>query len=206
MQQPPAGLKSLFPRRTAVLGATALVVAAVLVSAVVRRSLSPRNGGELRPELAELVTAVGQRRTFEPRVTGGFAYGGVTSATLTRSGTPADDQPPLELRGAALRLESRARRAANPLAANAFGIAQLLTGQSERAVATLEGAVRLAPKDPRLLSDMAAAYLVRSRDANQFEDVARAVGFAQQATEANPQLAGGAIQPCALARGLVASP
>ena len=189
MQQPPAGLKSPFLRRPTVLGAAALMVAAILVSAVLRRSVPSRNDGEHRPELAELVTAVGQRRIFEPRITGGFAYAGLTPATPTRSGKSADDQLPLELRGAALRLESRARRAADPLAANAFGIAQLLSGQSERAVSTLERAVTLAPKDSRVLSDMAAAYLVRSRDANQFEDVARAVGFAQKATEAGPQLA-----------------
>jgi tetratricopeptide (TPR) repeat protein len=95
---------------------------------------------------------------------------------------------PLEVRATIIGLERRAS-GGKPLALNAFGIAQLLTGESEKAVATLERAVRLGPKDPRLLSDMAAAYLVRSLDADRFEDAARAVGFAQRATDANPQLA-----------------
>jgi tetratricopeptide (TPR) repeat protein len=56
-------------------------------------------------------------------------------------------------------------------------------------VSTLERAMRLAPRDARLSSDLAAGYLVRARETNQIEDVARAVGYAKQATNLDPRLA-----------------
>ena len=93
------------------------------------------------------------------------------------------------MRVAEIALEKRARASTDPFARNAFGIAQLMTGKTSEAVTTLEEAIRLGPRDARLSSDMAAGYLVRARQANQIEDVARAVGFAKVATDADPQLA-----------------
>jgi CHAT domain-containing protein/tetratricopeptide (TPR) repeat protein len=183
-----SALRGLIRTRSVLAGATVVIAAGVLLYAVSGRSPSPHRGAS-RPDLQELVVAVGQRRTFEPRVTGNFAYGTLVASAPARSAGPSPDAAPLELRVAAIALEKRARTSADPLALNAFGIAQLVTGQTAGAVSTLEEAIRLAPKDARLSSDMAAGYLVRARETDRIDDVARAVGFAEQATELDPKLA-----------------
>jgi hypothetical protein len=113
------------------LGAAALIAAGGLLYAAVSRFAS--TPGEVRPELRQLVTAVGQRRTFQPRLTGGFEYSQVVATPPTRSARSADAGLSLEVRAAAIELEKRA--GTQPSSMNAFGIAQLVTGQSERAVA-----------------------------------------------------------------------
>jgi CHAT domain-containing protein/tetratricopeptide (TPR) repeat protein len=175
--------------RTLIGLAASIVVAAGLWFAVgpARQSTSDRWSSQ-RPELAELVSAVGSRRTFEPRLTGGFAYAPLATTDPLRSGEARPVALPLEIRAAAITLEKRAA-SADPLALGAFGSAQLATARSGQAVTTFEAAVSLRPKDPRLLSDTAAAYLVRARDTDQIADVARAVGFAQRAALVDPHLA-----------------
>jgi CHAT domain-containing protein len=187
VQQP--SLRALLHQKSVLTGATVLVAAGILIYAVLFRKSPGARAGHHRSELQDLVAAVGPRRTFEPRVTGNFAYGELTVPAVTRSADRAKDDAPLPLRVAAIELEKRARGSADPAALNAFGIAQLMSGDTARAVSTLEEASRLAPKDARLSSDLAAGYLVRAHEANQIEDVARAVGFAHRATEADPRLA-----------------
>ena len=187
MQQLPLRAWALLRKRSVLAGVAALIAAGILLYAAPIRSPLYR-AGPPRPELQELVAATGERRTFEPRVTGNFKYGKLTD-TATRSGEPAREDAPLNIRVAEIALEKRASASTDPAALNAFAIAQLITGQTTRAVATLESAVRLAPRDARLSSDMAAGYLVRARQTNQIEDVARAVGFAKGATDADPKLA-----------------
>jgi CHAT domain-containing protein/tetratricopeptide (TPR) repeat protein len=174
--------------RSVLAGATVVLAAGILLYAVSGRSPSRHRDGAYRSDLQELVAAAGQRRTFEPRVTGNFAYGTLAAAAPTRSAASSPDDTPLELRVAAIALEKRARASPDPLALNAFGIAQLVTGQTATAVSTLEEAIRLAPKDARLSSDLAAGYLVRARESSRIEDVARAVGLAEQATKLDPRL------------------
>jgi CHAT domain-containing protein len=186
---PQSALRGLLRMRSVLAGATVVLAAGILLYAVSGRSPSRHRDGTYRSDLQELVAAAGQRRTFEPRVTGNFAYGTLVAAAPTRSAASSPDDSPLVLRAAAIALEKRARASAEPLALNAFGIAQLVTGQTAGAVATLEEAIRLAPKDARLSSDLAAGYLVRGRESSRIEDVARAVGLAEQATELDPRLA-----------------
>ena len=182
---------TIFPsRRTLLRIAVALTAAAGLFFTVApfRDGILPGTGA-VRRDLAELVAAVGPRRTFEPRLTGGFKYGGLLPDEATRSGEPTDADLPIDLRSAAVALEKRAQGTSDPVAIGAFGTAQLLIGRSEKAVSTFEAAIRLSPNDPRLLSDLAAAYLVRSRDRNEVQDVAWAVGYARQAADADRSLA-----------------
>lgn len=186
---PQSALPGLLRMRSVLAGTVVVLVAGILLYAVSARSPSRHQAGAARPDLQELVAAAGPRRTFEPRVTGGFAYADLTAAAPTRSAEPSSSDAPLELRVAAIALEKRAHASADPLALNAFGIAQLVTGQTAGAVSALEEAIRLAPKDARLSSDLAAGYLVRARESSRIEDAARAVGFAEQATELDPRLA-----------------
>lgn len=141
-----------------------------------------------RSDVAELVAAVGTERHFEPRLTGGFAYAVVTPPPTVRSGEASEDRVPADVRIASLKLEQRLK--ANRTAANlrAYAAAQLVVGRSDKAVSSLEEAARMTPRDSRLQSDLAAAYLVRFTDKNNLEDVTRAVGAATEATEGDPKL------------------
>jgi CHAT domain-containing protein len=181
-------------QRAAVTG-VALVVATGVLGYALRdqwvppSAFSPARTGFHRPELRDLATAVGGRRPFEPRLTGNFAHADYAADAPTRSAAPAATDAPLDLRIAAIALEKRAQESTDAFSVNAFGIAQLFTGRTAPAVATLERAMRLAPRDARLSSDVAAGYLVRARETNQIEDVARAVGHAKQAADLDPRLA-----------------
>ena len=142
----------------------------------------------VRSEVAALVAAVGQSRPFEPRLTGGFRYGEPRGQDSRRSGSLSAEDLPLDLRSAAIAIEKRAQGSSDPLALGAFAKAQLVTGRADKAVSTLMDAIRRAPHDSGLLSDLAAAYLVRSRDTNDASDAARAVGYARQAVDTDGAL------------------
>ena len=122
-------------------------------------------------------------------MTGNFAHADYAADAATRSAAPAATEAPLDLRVAAIALEKRAQESTDAFNVNAFGIAQLFTGRTAPAVSTLERAMRLAPRDARLSSDLAAGYLVRAGETKQIEDVARAVGHAKQAADLDPRLA-----------------
>ncbi len=184
-----------FTRRRAAVTGVALVVATGVLGYAFRdqwvppSAFSPERTGIHRPELRDLATAVGGRRPFEPRLTGNFAHADYSAETPTRSAAPAATDAPLDLRVAAIALEKRAQESTDAFSVNAFGIAQLFTGRTAPGVSTLERAMRLAPRDARLSSDLAAGYLVRARETNQIEDVARAVGHAKHAADLDPRLA-----------------
>ena len=64
--------KALSRRLLAVAASTTGIAAAVWLAVILPgRSMSPPGG---KPELAELVAAVGTTRVIEPRMTGGFKY------------------------------------------------------------------------------------------------------------------------------------
>lgn len=138
-------------------------------------------GGD--PRLEALVAAVGTERTFEGRLSGGFAYGAVR--TPTRSGT---DTANLSLLAAAGELQQAA--AADPSAANlhAWGVAQLLLADYDNALVNLRDAAALAPQDARLQNDYASALLTRAARTGTSGDIARALELAETATTLDPDL------------------
>jgi CHAT domain-containing protein len=139
-----------------------------------------------RPELVELVAAVGTTRVVEPRITGGFAYGPVKAPV--RSGESVLDSSTPDVRIAVARLEQRAQNSRRPQDVAAVGVAYLAVANADKAVAALEESTDLPTPDPSRLSDLAAAYLVRGTERKQSQDVAKALAAADRAVRSNPAL------------------
>lgn len=105
-----------------------------------------------------LVEAVGERRFFEPRLTGGFKYGPTVSARRSLASGPDSASWGMlavagELRaGAGVSAGARAGRAA----------AALFAGDAEAAVRDFEQLRRDDPKSAEWASNLAAALLVRA--------------------------------------------
>src|SRR5438093_1594556 len=82
-------------------------------------------------------------------------------------------------RVAAERIEKKALERRTPDALHALGVADLVTGDVNRAVPVLEEAARQRAASAGLLSDLAAAYLARAAaHGDQPEDVAKALAAA----------------------------
>jgi tetratricopeptide (TPR) repeat protein len=140
------------------------------------------------PQLTALVAAVGTDRTIEPRLTGGFAHGPLRG-TL-RSGDPTTSSVSPDVRIAAAGIEKQTASAETPRALQARGIALLVTGNVDDGIRALERASALAPNDARVLSDLSAAYLARSRrdSASASDDASRALAAANRALNADRSL------------------
>lgn len=158
--------------------AAGLAAAATLVLAVSGVLPWGRSDG---PELEGLVAAVGTERTFEPRLTGGFAYGPLRTV---RAGGPGDPNVSPDVRIAAALVEKEAASQQTPGALRARAIASLIMGDVDRSVAALEQAAERQGDDPRILSDLGAAYLVRAERNNQPEDLSKAVASLNRALTA----------------------
>ena len=133
------------------------------------------------PELRSLIVAVGADRPFEPRLSGGFAYGPVRAALR---GSDAASAPP-DVRIAVASLEKKAAMAPSGRNLHEVGIAYLVAGDIARAIVALESAVS-KDASPNALNDLAAAYLVRGTRENRPEDVSRALTLATRAVQADP--------------------
>ena len=176
-------------RRFAI-SAAGLAAAAMLTLTVQPAALSSAMAW-LRPSnqasVAELVAAVGAQRTVEPRLTGGFACGPLRSAV--RSCASRLDTSSPDVRIAVAKIEKRAIQSRTPKTLSALGEAFVAIGDGEQAVAALEEATSTVAPEPKAWSDLAAAYLVRSAQKNQREDLGAALAAADTAIKADPSLA-----------------
>jgi CHAT domain-containing protein len=137
--------------------------------------------------LQALVAAVGSERPIDARLTGGFAYGPLRSAT--RAAAPSTTLGSPDVRIAAAQIEKEAIAHRTPQSLNALGIAYLVVGDVSRAVSVLEEAADQPKPDARIFSDLSAAYFVRAGRSNQPQDFARALTMAERAVKANDRLA-----------------
>jgi tetratricopeptide (TPR) repeat protein len=152
---------------------TGLAAAAVLVLAVnIWRPFGPAD----QRALDDLVAAVGTGRTFEARLTGGFAYAPVRGPV--RGPNDAANLPP-DVRIAIAEIEKQFT--ARPIAATAA----LIGGDTTRAISILEAAAQTDPNNPRILSDLSAAHLVLAQRNNSKEDASRALAMANRALESD---------------------
>jgi tetratricopeptide (TPR) repeat protein len=140
------------------------------------RAFNPWSG-EI-PEVAQLARALGTARLIEPRLAGGFDHGPVPSAT---SGVTDAAIPPRAIIAATEAKQAVAGRT-DPDSDGARGIADLLLGDADAAIAALERAAG-ASKDARRYSDLSAAYLVRARAIGSTSDLQRALSNAERALE-----------------------
>jgi CHAT domain-containing protein len=167
-------------QRSAVIGG---ITAAVFVSLV--GATRYREHSTWSRQLTTLVAAVGAHRVVEPRLTGGFAYGPVRSPVRTEP-SPEDVAP--DVRIALAEIEKSYLR--NPTAETfaLLGLAHLATGDAAKAVSTLEEAASVESANAAIRSNLAAAYLVRAREANDAQDLPKALVAADFAVRADPLL------------------
>ena len=146
------------------------VLAALLV-------LRARPEVEVRSLRSQLVAAA-TTRPHAPRVTDSRHYLPIDSPRRG-DGSSVGGSP--ELRIIAARIESLARDTLSPEAIGLAGTARLLIGQEAEAIQALEIAV-LERGDSRTLNDLAAAYLSRSENGGESDDLVRALEASARAT------------------------
>jgi tetratricopeptide (TPR) repeat protein len=154
--------------------AAAAAATAAAVVLVVQQGIF--STGRRSTELEALVAAVGTDRPFEPRLTGGFAYGPVRAPVR---GTEMAMLPP-DLRIAVAGIEKKAASRATARNLHELGVAYLTTGEIRRAISTLDE-LSTRTRDAKALNDLAAAYLVRGTRDSEPQDVSRALALANAA-------------------------
>ena len=133
--------------------------------------------------LGGLAAAVKSDGTVEARLTGGFRPRRPVEAR--RSPAPADPLSP-DVRIAIANIDKRAAADPSPGTRGALGVAFLVTGDLERAIAILEDAASTGDADQ--WSDLSAAYLTKAeRDpSHKIEALARALDAAAHAMRMRP--------------------
>jgi tetratricopeptide (TPR) repeat protein len=159
------------PRMTSTVAMSGLAAAAMILLAVNVWYPFGANGDE--QALERLVAAVGTARTFDARLTGGFAYAPVRGPV--RGSNDINLSPDVRIAIA----EIEKQYAAKPVAA----AAALVSGDTNHAIDILEANSQLHPDDPKILSDLAAAYLARAARTSSTDDASRALAAANRALE-----------------------
>jgi tetratricopeptide (TPR) repeat protein len=157
-----------------------------------------------RPELQELIAAVANEptRPVEGRLSGGFNY--APPPMVVRGGV----NPGLENLGLVAAVAARRSAVdANPSGENlhALGVAQVLAGKPDEALATFADAARLLPRNAPLQSDVSTAYLATANARPDREAAEKALAAADLALTIEPGLVA-ALFNRALAAERIASP
>jgi CHAT domain-containing protein len=178
-----------FSRKRVMWGTASLVAAAAVLALAVNVGIDPSaHWRSLRAgsKLADLAAAVGDERTIEARLTGGFRYGPLRAAVRSGGSSAARDH--WTLYAAAGRIREVADRDPSAPNLHALGLAHLVLGQYDEAVRALEDAVSEDPDQPRYQSDLSAAYLARARQLDRPDDLPRALGAAERAVKGDERL------------------
>jgi tetratricopeptide (TPR) repeat protein len=161
-----------------------LPVAAALVVAVgggaMWRRLRPVD--PYREAVQPLVEAVGERRFFEPRLTGGFRFGPRQTPVRSSGAQPEN----WELFAAANQIRNQQRSHSTPEARRALAAASLVVGSVDEAVSSLQEQARTRPTDAAVFTDLSAALLVRATDPKHSADVPAALDAANKALALEP--------------------
>jgi CHAT domain-containing protein/Flp pilus assembly protein TadD len=159
------------------IGLTAFVAALQLA----KWAAAPRT---IDPELAELESAIARSpaRPTAGRLAGRFAYRPYRPPPEFQE----DDGASPELRIAAANLEMRAIARGEDL--GALGVAQLMLGRLDQAIASLEEATHRRPQSAALMIDLSAAYLERGNRRGRAVDYARALAAAERALAMDERL------------------
>ncbi len=177
--------RGVFGRRTAVWGVAGGVLAAAAVVVLVAR-LQPTWWTGVDPKLADLVEAVGEERTVEARLTGGFKYGPLRPPV--RSGGRTGPTDNLMLLAAAGRIREYAEKDPTPENLHASGVASLVIGDTDGAIRSLEQAIGLDAKRPEFANSLGAAYLSKYSGQGQAEDSSRALELVDRALQLSPDM------------------
>jgi tetratricopeptide (TPR) repeat protein len=169
--------------RTPMVGAGLAAAAAIWLAVAPPASLIRWWMPDARPELQQMVAAVGPRRATVGRITGGFEWG--PRPSVTRGLT---DEVRPEMRLALARLAEEAERAPTARALAARGSSQLAAGQIDPAIRDLEAALAADDRMAFAWSDLAAAYIGRRSLTGEAQDAVRARDAARRALAINPEL------------------
>lgn len=161
-----------------------LAVGVALVAAWNAGRWSPRpvqSGAiaETRRPISRLVAAVGSERLIDGRLTGGFAYG-PSQMRFRSSGGLSESN--LALLAAAGEIQKAVDAQGRDTDRHAWGVAQLLLGELDGAVRTLEH-VRAVSTSTEVAADLAAAYLARASGAGFHDDLPRALAASVEAAD-----------------------
>lgn len=162
-------------RRLLLTAGGVLATAAVLVLAV---RLPTARGGDYARDVRALYDTIGDQRPVSARLTN-QPFG--AAPTATRSATPVRRVPGAATLDAAAGIEARARSDATPDARWALGVARLVNGDYDGAVAALEAAAADRPREARLAVDLSAALLARAEWASDTASAERALAEADRA-------------------------
>jgi len=165
---------SFWPRPAfAVAGIAAVVVAGWLAA----RMLRPPSAEQL------LAQAYTERRTLEVRIPGAkFAPMRVERG----AGGSNLDKPTSLLKAEALIGDSLRKHPNDPLWLQAKGRADLLDGNYESAIKSLQRALEIKPDSPQLLTDLASAYFERAEAADRAIDYGNAIETLGKALAKSP--------------------
>ncbi len=167
------------PGRAWLYSAAGLIAAAAVVVLIVRPRMSqPPTPSEA--SLAGLVAAVGPQRLTELRLSGGFEYG------PRRSELRGTSETDLRLAAAAAAAINGARSTSDAEAVHVAGIADLLRGNVEAAIRSLEEACGRAAT-AHCESDLGAAYFARAERSHAADDLTRASAHTRQALTLQPR-------------------
>jgi tetratricopeptide (TPR) repeat protein len=172
-----------FVRRPAFRVAATLAVAASVFLAF-QQFWHSRSARPASPLVAELAQAMGTTRFIEPRLTGGFQHGRLVVLRAGGGDKPQGlDAHSPAVTGAVAHIREKAEGDTSPEALGALAVTYLVSGDIAKAVKALESATAQAPKNPRLLSDLSAAYLVRATRLDEPSDIPKALEAAEKSIE-----------------------
>ena len=163
--------------RWVALGLASLGAVHLLVTACRESRRNGMDAAAYTPSLALLAAQPLETRPIEPRVTGGFPY------APYRAGVKSTGS--FEVRR---RIGSEAT-GASPASLGAEALSLLLDRNPDQALDRLSKALATSPREARLLSDLAAAYLVRAELKDSPYDLIQALAAADRALEISPPLA-----------------
>jgi CHAT domain-containing protein/tetratricopeptide (TPR) repeat protein len=157
--------------------ALAGIVAAALVAWIGVRALHPPSAEQL------LAQAYSEHRTLEVRIPGA-KYAPMQAERGT--GHSDFDKPTSLLKAKDLIGEALSRNPNDPKWLQARARAELLDGNYESAITSLQRALETQPDSPSLLSDLGSAYFVRAESANRPIDYGRAIDSFGKALAKSP--------------------
>jgi CHAT domain-containing protein len=139
----------------------------------------------LHPSSAEqlLAQAYTERRTLEVRIPG--AKYAPMRVERSANGSNLDKSPSL-LKAEALISENLVKNPNDPAWLQARARADLLDGNYESAITSLQRALELQPDSPRLLTDLGSAYFLRAESANRPIDYGNAIESLGKALAKSP--------------------
>jgi hypothetical protein len=163
------------------IAAGVLATAAALLLVVAQPDWLQRLRGD--SQMTRLVAAVGEERYFEARLSGGFKYGALRTATR---GAGSQSDANLSLMAAAGALQEAAARRPDAANQHAWGVAQLLLGKTDDAIQSLSSAAALS-ENAATLTDLSAGYAIRATATGSAADWTQALAIATRAAASSSQ-------------------